>query len=336
MSLGAVLEPLLVVGLLGTGVWLNRVPEARVFGKDDSKETTVVEWVPLLDEEGQRLLDEDTAPIPSHRQHQLRLGHLIRTVQTPNTAVHKNRLCSRVLRKFPFLVEVWYWALIYWVWVMLRTSLRLCSPTQVYAIGRPITALTLRDGTVDVARKHALTLVKLEQQLHFFEEARIQHFFLQYPSLMRWIGWLYSFVHIPGSIAFLIFLYWYINTRNRLPHAPEAPLEDKHDSPTGPELYEARRRTMAACNLLSFIVFTAWPCMPPRLLSDPNVPGEVGDLARSFGFVDTVHGANIGSVWTHHRFSHQYGTSSAGHAPASHLAYCSQRQCPRYTLATRS
>lgn len=36
-------------------------------------------------------------------------------VISPNTAVFENRLLSRVLRKFPFLVECWYWALIYWV-----------------------------------------------------------------------------------------------------------------------------------------------------------------------------------------------------------------------------
>lgn len=65
---------------------------------------------------------------------------------------------------------------------------------------------------------------------------------------------------------------------------------------------------MAVCNLLAFIVFTIWPCMPPRLLSDPSVEGPSGDLARSYGFVDTVHGANgASSVWTQNRFCNQYG-----------------------------
>jgi hypothetical protein len=32
--------------------------------------------------------------------------------------------------------------------------------------------------------------------------------------------------------------------------------------------------------------------MPPRLLGDSKSAGEVGDLARSFGFVDTVHGGD--------------------------------------------
>lgn len=48
--------------------------------------------------------------------------------------------------------------------------------------------------------------------------------------------------------------------------------------------------------------------MPPRLLSDKAVGGAVGDLARSYGFVDTVHGVNgASSVWTQNKFCNQYG-----------------------------
>ena len=57
--------------------------------------------------------------------------------------------------------------------------------------------------------------------------------------------------------------------------------------------------------------------MPPRLLSDPTVEGEVGDLARSFGFVDTVHGeGGEGSVWTENRFCNQYAAM-----PSLHFGY---------------
>ena len=68
---------------------------------------------------------------------------------------------------------------------------------------------------------------------------------------------------------------------------------------------------MAVCNLLAFVVFTLWPCMPPRLLSDESVKGPIGELARSYGFVDTVHGDDgAGSVWTNNRFCNQYGMGS--------------------------
>lgn len=158
--------------------------------------------------------------------------------------------------------------------------------------------MTLQDETVDIARKHALQLVHVEEKLRVFWEVSIQHFFLQCPRLLTWINWVYSFIHIPGTIAFLVWLYHYTSS--------------KPESPAGPRLYQARRRTLAACNLLAFMFFTAWPCMPPRLLGDKIVKGPDGDLARKYGFVDTVHGANgAGSVWTENRFCNQYGESHA-------------------------
>jgi hypothetical protein len=88
--------------------------------------------------------------------------------------------------------------------------------------------------------------------------------------MLKIINCVYSFIHIPGTIFFLAWLYHY---------AP-------------PALFEARRRTLAICNLMAFVVFTAWPCMPPRLL-----PKEDG-----FGFVDTVHDGKVSSVWTKNIF----------------------------------
>jgi PAP2 superfamily len=127
---------------------------------------------------------------------------------------------------------------------------------------------------------------------------------------MTWINWVYSFIHIPGTIAFLVFLYYYTTVQGRqheiLPSTSTGPL---NKSPTGQLLYEARRRALAVCNLLAFIIFTWWPCMPPRLLNDKNRE----DLGRNLGsgfdnFVDTVHGvAGVGSIWTQNRFCNQYG-----------------------------
>lgn len=126
---------------------------------------------------------------------------------------------------------------------------------------------------------------------------------------MVWINWIYSFIHIPGTIAFLVWLYYYTITRNRInEHQPGKPRGAASESPAGPLLYQARRRTLAVCNLLAFVVFTLWPCMPPRLLSDPTPEGPEAEMGRSYGFVDTVHGENgAKSVWTENRFCNQYG-----------------------------
>jgi len=163
-----------------------------------------------------------------------------------------------------------------------------------------------------VARRHALQLIEIEKRLHVFWELPVQQFFLGYPRLMTYINWLYSFIHIPGTIAFLVSLYYYTITSNRLVQRRSGKMAGRAPgSPAGPWLYEARRRTMAVCNLLAFVVFTIWPCMPPRLLSDPGYMGPQAELAKSYGFVDTVHGHDgASSVWTQNRFCNQYGEPS--------------------------
>jgi hypothetical protein len=165
---------------------------------------------------------------------------------------------------------------------------------------------------VHVARKHALQLIELEKKLHVFWELPIQRFFMGFTGLMPWINYLYSFIHIPGTIAFLVWLYYYTITQNRLIQHRDGHWSGRAEgSPAGPALYEARRRTMAVCNLLAFVVFTVWPCMPPRLLSDPLYDGPAAEEAKSYGFVDTVHGKEgAGSVWTQNKFCNQYGKST--------------------------
>lgn len=169
-----------------------------------------------------------------------------------------------------------------------------------------------------MARKHALQIIAVEQELHIFWEVPIQQFFMGYPTLMRYINWLYSFIHIPGTITFLVWLFYYTITSNRLVQHRSGEVDGSlQGSPSGAWLYEARRRTMAVCNLMAFVVFTLWPCMPPRLLSDQEVSGEVGELARSFGFVDTVHGEDgAASVWTANKFCNQWAAM-----PSLHFGY---------------
>lgn len=177
--------------------------------------------------------------------------------------------------------------------VWLRPRNQLTHNAKTYQLGRAFTAVTLQEDTVDIARHHALQLIRVEEQLRIFWEPGFQRFFLRHPSILTWINRIYSFIHIPGTIAFLVWLYYYTVKRNQIG-----------------ELYQARRRTLAVCNLLAFVMFTFWPCMPPRLLSDPAAEGPEGELGRSYGFVDTVHGANgAGSVWTENRFCNQYGES---------------------------
>ncbi|EON97873.1 putative integral membrane protein [Phaeoacremonium minimum UCRPA7] len=200
-----------------------------------------------------------------------------------------------------------------------------CRPdtTQVYQLGRAFTTLFLDDTTVNVARRHALQLIHLEQRLHLFVELPVQAWFLERPNLMHWTNRTYSFIHIPGTILFLIVMYYISTTR---PRKNLQKTSTKGASPTrlhrtvgrlNPDMYERRRRTMAMCNLLAFIIFTAWPCMPPRLLGDPTYEGPDAPEALSYGFVDTVHSKDgESSVWTTNRFCNQYAAM-----PSLHFGY---------------
>ncbi|KAJ5637250.1 hypothetical protein N7490_007129 [Penicillium lividum] len=316
MGAGAVLEPLVVIVLLFGGTWINRRTHLSVSSHTQRKSFDYVRPdSPDPLESGYRSptpKDGLLSPRPDSpflqlsdeqwRTRQISIFRLSCRVTSPNTAVFHDRLLSRLLQKLPFLAECWYWALVYWT----------------YQLGRAFTAVTLQEGTVDVARHHALQLVRLEKKLGIFWELEIQQYFLRHPIAMTWINWIYSFIHIPGTIAFLVWLYYYTITRNRV-HEPQSgkPRGTVSGSPAGPLLYQARRRTLAVCNLLAFVIFTLWPCMPPRLLSDPAAEGSDAELGRSLGFIDTVHGVNgAGSVWTENRFCNQYAAM-----PSLHFGY---------------
>ncbi|KAL2024241.1 hypothetical protein VTK56DRAFT_9397 [Thermocarpiscus australiensis] len=339
MAIGAILEPLVVVSLLALGTIINRSRcrssgSQSLFRLSRPHPWQHLKYGPDPDyddlETGRNNEDEETLPpsplsrssstssttlaedgptksISPWRQRKLRLLGWEGVVTTPNTEMFKDRFLSRLLQRYPFLVEVWYWALIYWV----------------YQLGRALTAVTLQASTVDTAREHALQVIHVEKRLRIFVEPAVQRWFLASPTLMRWTNRTYSFIHIPGTILFLILLYHATTTRPREKlqeeHGGRLPVENWRElaPPFGPAVYEKRRRTMAMCNLLAFIVFTFWPCMPPRLLSDPDYTGKYAREAKSYGFVDTVHGEDgDSSVWTTNRFCNQYAAM-----PSLHFGY---------------
>ncbi len=142
-GIGAVAEPLVVVSLLVVGTWINRdsrLEKKRRHRWCDSDRS--LGW--QNDLEGNvglgssaRLLDGRTRSIsPSlvdpqeqkWRKRTIGFGRFKRQVTTPNTRRFRTYLLSRVLERFPFLVECWYWALIYWVCLY---RLSICHPFKL-------------------------------------------------------------------------------------------------------------------------------------------------------------------------------------------------------------
>jgi len=137
MPVGAFLEPAIIVSLLTGGTLVNR-DKSRTHVTSSSRrpppwqdlEYATGGGSPVGEMEDDKELvsrsssstiwhetsDVNTAlPSSRWRERKLKFFGWEHTVTTPNTEVHKDRFLSRVLRTYPFLVEVWYWALIYWV-----------------------------------------------------------------------------------------------------------------------------------------------------------------------------------------------------------------------------
>lgn len=132
MGAGAFLEPLAVVVLLFGGAWINREPNvARSHPRRNSAPYSLRRED---EEDGDGLLNDPSDPIlkstvptrvhsPSliakdeegWRKRSVGFWRWSAQLETPNTTVFRNRMLSRLLHKFPFLVECWYWALVYWV-----------------------------------------------------------------------------------------------------------------------------------------------------------------------------------------------------------------------------
>lgn len=151
MGIGAVAEPLAVVILLFGGTWINRNKNYTLSHRKQHYYTEK-----LLDEDElgspasigsptitDGLLENGSFPCspsrhePTWRKRQVGYGKLKASLVSPNTRVFKNHFCSRLLLKFPFLVEAWYWALIYWVSRVHGAELRLFTNTYLGLPARP-------------------------------------------------------------------------------------------------------------------------------------------------------------------------------------------------------
>lgn len=162
MGAGALLEPVAVIVLLFGGAWINRASDYSLSVRENRPDeplpvSRAVETNEDLDIEDAQLTHSKRSLSPSllpsqedtWREREIRLLEYHKVVASPNTAVFRNRLLSRLLHKFPFLVEAWYWALIYWVrgdalW-------RSLSKLTIFLTGIP-TRPSIHSG--DLSRRH--------------------------------------------------------------------------------------------------------------------------------------------------------------------------------------
>ncbi|EIW71429.1 hypothetical protein TREMEDRAFT_37809 [Tremella mesenterica DSM 1558] len=188
------------------------------------------------------------------------------TLRVPDNSRFRMNLGSRVLGMFPFLMEVWYWLLTYWT----------------YQIARAMQALTMGPKTTELAEKHSKLILHAEKFLHIAVERGLQRWVMKHEILLFFFNKTYAMVHIPATIAFMAYAY-------RFFPAP---------------IFQSTRRTLVLSNCIAFIIFSTWPCMPPRL------------LPKEYGYVDTLHVGKAASIWTTNKFQNQLAAF-----PSLHFGY---------------
>jgi hypothetical protein len=211
------------------------------------------------------------------------------TLYTPNTSRFADYHHSRLLQKFPFLIEMFYWIITY----------------AFYRCTKPLTNALFPNSIWDVAQDHGLAILEFEQfsWLSFLwpvQERHVQQWFMNgHQMFLTVLNRSYALIHIPGTVGFVDlvslnfllliasrFIAWYYYV------APSF------------NTFAIVRRTLTFTNLIAFIIFILYPCMPPRL------------LPQEYGFLDTVGHNNAQSVWMEGKF-----VNSLAAMPSMHFGY---------------
>ncbi|KAH8819377.1 integral membrane protein [Xylogone sp. PMI_703] len=143
-----------------------------------------------------------------------------------------NTWASKLLAKFPFILEICYWNLTYWPYQLLRAF----SAKQLRG----------HEAPVSIARQHAMSILNMEYTLGIAIERPLQQYVLNnIPWLISILGKIYH-SHILVGVCFIVYTYTFIP----------------------PRTHERIRRTIAIDNFIAFAILSMWRCMPPRLLPE--------------------------------------------------------------------
>jgi len=114
------------------------------------------------------------------------------TVYTPNTSRFKNNLHSRILQRFPFLIEMFYWIINYAFYRM----------TAILS-----QAIFTGSGIWEVAETHGLAVLQFEEFgfLKFIFSVReqdVQQWFMHgHQDALTVLNRVYALIHIPGTVG---------------------------------------------------------------------------------------------------------------------------------------
>lgn len=185
-------------------MYLTRAKDYSVFGKSSTYAPIAASSPTTLSPRSSSDSDEAArrAYNPEHPSKTRRVFG-IWTVRTPNSSRFARYPHSRLLQKFPFLVEMFYWVLQFFFY---RLTAFMAS---VYYGGNK--------QMWDVAQNHALAILELETRMfgsshlegtHRWTEWNIQQWFLTGAKAGDWRGVFltvlnrsYALIHIPGTVG---------------------------------------------------------------------------------------------------------------------------------------
>jgi membrane-associated phospholipid phosphatase len=98
-------------------------------------------------------------------------------------------------------------------------------------------------GSVERATRNAHRIIRLERDLHIFDEQPIQHTFLHLHGFVSFLDDYYGSAHFIAVAGVLIWLFF-----------------------AQPKRYRRWRNTLAVCTALALVGFAFFPVLPPRLL----------------------------------------------------------------------
>ena len=115
------------------------------------------------------------------------------TLYTPNTSRFADYYHSRLLQKFPFLIEMFYWIITY----------------AFYRCTKPLTNALFPNSIWDVAQDHGLAILEFEQfsWLSFLwsvQERHVQQWFMNgHQTFLTVLNRSYALIHIPGTVGYV-------------------------------------------------------------------------------------------------------------------------------------
>ncbi|KAG9233949.1 hypothetical protein BJ875DRAFT_28395 [Amylocarpus encephaloides] len=243
-------EPIMVASILVGAMIINRRRGYRIFQRntqynlsnDDTDSTRSSD--DLLARDYMIDSDADSTEYMSTMKNPPKKRRLCGIIlYTPNTSRFADHFHSRIMQRFPFLMEMFYWIITY---AFYRCTSVLSN------------ALFSETGIWDVAQDHGLAVLEFEQfsWLSFLwpvHERDVQQWFMHgHQTFLTVLNRSYALIHIPGTVGFIAWYYYAAPSFNT---------------------FATVRRTMTLTNLFAFIIFIFYPCMPPRLL-----PQEYGFL----------------------------------------------------------